>query len=238
MIKKKKGRPPKERLQVKVPETLADITVGRYLKFRKYNITPESDNDYVIRKVLQAFYDIPPDKHAGINQKDLSVVVNAVMKVLKDKSKIQTVFEMGGITWGLIPNVDAITFGEYVDIKSIKEDEFDKLLAILYRPVTVSKEDGTYEIETYDGWTEYYLQMHEAPLSVLYGVFTFFFGLLESMMDSTLNSTKEILKKTQAKQKRKEDLQRSGAGIQALQSLQGIVSFGSMTWVDYLHIKL
>ena len=229
--------PKKERLKVSLPESLADITVGQYLKFRKYNISADSDNDFVTRKVLQAFYDIPADKHDGINSKDLSVVVQAVLKVMDDKSHIHSTFEMGGIKWGLIPNIDEITFGEYVDMKSIKPDEFDKLLAILYRPVV--KEDGDkYEIEAYQGWTEYYRQMHEAPLSVLYGVFTFFFGLLNDMMNSTLNSMKGQLKKMQAKQKQKQTSPKSGDGMQALKNLQALTSLSLMPWQDYLHIKL
>ena len=128
MAKGKRGRPAKERLKVSVPESLTDITVGQYLKFRKYNITAETDNDFVVRKVLQAFYNISPDKHDGINQKDLSVLVKAVLKVLEEKPGIITRFTMGDIEWGLIPNIDAITFGEYVDMRSIKPAEFDKLL--------------------------------------------------------------------------------------------------------------
>ena len=238
MAKGKRGRPAKERLKVSVPESLTDITVGQYLKFRKYNITAETDNDFVVRKVLQAFYNISPDKHDGINQKDLSVLVKAVLKVLEEKPGITTRFTMGDIEWGLIPNIDAITFGEYVDMRSIKPAEFDKLLAILYRPVIEEGTDGRYDIEAYQGWTEYHNQMHEAPLDVLYGVFNFFLGLLESTMNSTLNSVKESLKKTQTRQKQGLTSGKSGAGIQALSSLQGIVSFDSMTWRDYLLIQL
>lgn len=238
MAKGKRGRPAKERLKVSVPESLTDITVGQYLKFRKYNITAETDNDFVVRKVLQAFYNISPDKHDGINQKDLSVLVKAVLKVLEEKPGIITRFTMGDIEWGLIPNIDAITFGEYVDMRSIKPAEFDKLLAILYRPVIEEGTDGRYDIEAYQGWTEYHNQMHEAPLDVLYGVFNFFLGLLESTMNSTLNSVKESLKKTQTRQKQGLTSGKSGAGIQALSSLQGIVSFDSMTWRDYLLIQL
>lgn len=243
MAKGKAGRPKKKvepvkkiQLKLQVPETLADITVRQYMKFRKYDVSSASEPEFVARKVLETFYDVDSKISNNISNIDYNHLVVTVLRMLDTKPSLIRRFTLEGVEFGLIPNIDKITFGEFVDIKSIKSDDFNKMMAIVYRPI-VKEKNGRYKIEPYRGYTLYEDAMMDAPLDVLYGVFTFFLTLSKNMMNSILNSTKKNLKKALQNQKRKQTSQISGDGIQALfKSVENQYSILTKQQ-SYLHIK-
>ena len=68
-------------------------------------------------------------------------------------SNLKNKIEVEGKTYGYHPNLEAITIGEYADIESCISDGIEnnlpEIMAILYRPITDSK-DNWYDIEPYD----------------------------------------------------------------------------------------
>tara|TARA_R110002020_G_scaffold21591_2_gene73478 strand:+ start:200 stop:829 length:630 start_codon:yes stop_codon:yes gene_type:complete len=76
---------------------------------------------------------------------------------LQVEGKLKKVFEIDGIEYGFLPDLDEITLGEYADIeqyiKTGYEKNMHKVMAVLFRPIT-SKEGKIYSIEAYKGGRE------------------------------------------------------------------------------------
>ena len=82
-------------------------------------------------------------------------------------------FTLNGIEYGFIPNLDEMTFGEYVDLDSYFQnwDDMHKAMSVLYRPVT-NKHKDRYTIQKYSGENQdEYKQM---PLDVVFSSIVFF----------------------------------------------------------------
>ena len=138
-------------------------------------------------------------------------IVETIKKTFKEKPKHQLRFELNGVKYGMIPDLDNMTIGEYVDLdKYISSvDEWHKLLAVLYRPITNEKGDK-YLIEEYEGSDKYSEQMKQAPLDIVLGVNVFFYALGIELLKHTVKSLEvEADQNTQVKQL----LQENGDGI-------------------------
>jgi hypothetical protein len=67
---------------------------------------------------------------------------------------LKKVIEIDGVEYGMHPNLDSITLGEYADLESFIKDGLEKnmpeVMAVLFRPITERNGD-VYTIEAYDG---------------------------------------------------------------------------------------
>jgi hypothetical protein len=90
--------------------------------------------------------------------------------------------------FGFIPDLENITFGEYVDLDNYLAnwDDFHKAMAVMYRPVTKSKKDK-YQIFPYTGANEFCEAMKFAPMDVAIGASVFFWTLGNELLNATLN---------------------------------------------------
>jgi hypothetical protein len=94
--------------------------------------------------------------------------------------------------FGFVPNINAITFGEFVDlIENCKEfnKNLPKILSILYRPI-VSNVGNKYTIEDYD--SDKHLAnaslFREMPLHFANGAMVFFSTIRKELVTSSLGS--------------------------------------------------
>ena len=82
---------------------------------------------------------------------DVAQIFETLSK-LQMKGKLKKVFEIDGIEYGFLPDLDEITLGEWADIEHNIKDGLDKnihkIMAVLFRPIT-SREDKMYSIEAY-----------------------------------------------------------------------------------------
>ena len=95
------------------------------------------------------------------------------------EADIVTTFELKGKKYGIIPQLDFISAGEWLDAESWKDDSIANIhlySALIYRPIT--KEDGdTWEIEPHkpNGFLERAnLFLNELPITRVYGAVLFF----------------------------------------------------------------
>lgn len=106
----------------------------------------------------------------------------------------QTVVKLEGVDYGLHPEIDRMTGGEFFDLESCEKNwikNIPKALCVLYRPIVTRWKDR-YNIEPY---TEKHFSneelMRTLPLSVASGAVLFFSTLRNDLMQS--------LEKNQAK---------------------------------------
>lgn len=95
-------------------------------------------------------------------------------------SDLELTFELNGVEYGFIPNLDFITTGEYADIENWKDDSIENIhliCALIYRPVVSKMDDGDYTIEnhTSQGFMKRAnLFLNELPITKVFGAILFF----------------------------------------------------------------
>jgi hypothetical protein len=127
-------------------------------------------------------------------------------------NEVQTTFVLGNKEYGMIPNLDLISAGEWIDAENWKEKPVDNIhlyAALIYRPITKKNDDGTYEIEphTVHGFMSRAERFNnELPITTIYGSVLFFSALgmvsMESITEYLVQLQKKELKKTKKTQTR------------------------------------
>ena len=172
-------------LKVIVPTSLSEITLEQYQRFARL----EGDEEFLTKKMLEIFCDVPLEKLPNIRFKDVSSVSKRISDMMREKPSIKTRFTLKGQEFGFIPSLEDITYGEFVDLDSYMSDtqNLHKTMAVLYRPV-VQKSGKRYDIEPYESATKYCDLMKEAPMDVVMGAVLFFWTLGKELLMATLIS--------------------------------------------------
>jgi chorismate synthase len=122
-------------------------------------------------------------------------VKDRVYDVFEEKTPLTRRFNMKGsdgveVEFGIIPNLDKITMGEYIDLNNYFEgvDTLHKAMAVLYRPIHASYKDREkYEVSSYQG-TEFYSNiMKDMPLGIALGAKVFFYRLGMKLSRAIMN---------------------------------------------------
>jgi hypothetical protein len=124
-------------------------------------------------------------------------------------NEVKTTFVLGRKEYGMIPHLDLISAGEWIDAENWKDKPIDNIhlyAALMYRPITKKDEEG-YEIEphTVNGFMSRAEKFdNELPITTIYGSVLFFSALgivsMESItayLELQQKSVKKKTKKTQ-----------------------------------------
>jgi len=171
-------------LKVIVPTSLSEITLEQYQRFARL----EGDDEFLTKKMLEIFCDVPLDKLPNIRFKEITGVSKHLNAMMKEKPSLTQKFTLNGQEYGFIPSLEDITYGEFVDLDSYLQDiqNLHKTMAVLYRPVT-QRAGKRYDIEPYESATKYCDLMKEAPMDVVMGAIVFFWTLGSELLVHTLN---------------------------------------------------
>jgi hypothetical protein len=208
-------------MKIQLPENIKDITLAQYQRFEKLNEQLNegelSIRDYNKRKI-DLFTGIPYHKVDNVSEKDLKEVMAQIDKALEQDVEFKSVFTHNGKEFGMIPNLDEITAGEYFDLDKygVDVETLHNLMAILFRPVTKSDGLGNYEIETYEGTGKYADEMKGISMDYVSGVLVFFCHLSNELEKSIQKSTVEA----QAREAKQPTILRSGNGMRQSTPLQ------------------
>ena len=106
-------------------------------------------------ETIAALSDIPKKLIKELPLRDVAIIMGKVAELQsKQKTLLRKVIEIDGVEYGMHPDLNSITLGEYADIESFIKDGLEKnmpeIMAVLFRPVT-EKNGEAYTIEAYDG---------------------------------------------------------------------------------------
>lgn len=117
--------------------------------------------------------------------------LNDLIETLYDEPEEYTIrFRFKGVEYGLIPNLNEIKTGEWVDLESYQTgvDNIHRVMAILYRPITKIKGDY-YEIEKYSGTEKLSQLFLELPVKYYKSIMVFFWNLNNQLSKDSNTST-------------------------------------------------
>ena len=211
-----------------IPETLRDIKLSQW---QKYIEILEKNKDaeltgFLEKKLLGIFCEV---ELKDIDRIGLSVFDNTIQhlsEVLNSKPELVKTFRMEGtdgvtVEFGLIPNFDKMSYGEFVDLEKylFVDKDFHRAMAVMYRPVKL-KSQGSYLIHDYKG-TEYLAEvMKNTPLDVALSARVFFYRLATKLSNFTMAYTLKELQQKQEGRKDKHSVKSGETIKQYLRSLE------------------
>lgn len=180
------------KLEINVPDSLSEITLGQYQKFVKL-YSGEVTEEFLALKMLEIFCGVKLSEAYQMRFKDVDGVVELLTEILNDKPQLVQRFKMKGVEYGFIPNLDDMSFGEYVDLDTYIGDwqNIHRAMAVLYRPIK-DKHGERYNLVPYEVVdAEMYKDM---PLDAALSSVLFFYRLgidLSRAMTNYLEEGKE-----------------------------------------------
>lgn len=200
------------KLDLLVPTSLHDIPLKQYQKFIKtFENADDYTEDYAALKMLEIFCGVPYSEAIKFKVGDINRVVSKINEALAEKPSLINRFKLGSTEFGFVPELNDLTFGEFVDIENniTDWDNMHKAMAVLYRPI-VKKYKKKYEIEEYrgDNWYDAMLNM---PASVAVSAIVFFYNLETDLLNLTLDSGQVPSLQTEASTQT-QTLTKSGGG--------------------------
>ena len=182
-------------LEINVPTKMQDITLEQYQKFLKECTDESLSEEKIAIKMLEIFCGLPINNTLKLRMSDVFKVCEQINTALNEKPPLISRWKFDKLEFGFIPQLDDMTFGEYVDVDTyiVDWENMHKAMAVLYRPV-LQNFKGSYEIEEYKGDT-YWDLMKQMPLNLVMGGMLFFWNLerdLVKVMRSSLNKKENL----------------------------------------------
>ena len=204
------------KLDILLPNSLSEIPLSRYQEFIAMK-EKSNDEELIANKMIQIFCGLELGEVAKIKLKDLNGLIKHFTEVFSEKPQLIRNFKIKNIEFGFIPNLENISFGEYVDLEHHLKDwkTYHKAMAVMFRPIKDKFQDK-YSIVEYEPNEDMQELMRFAPLDVAISASVFFWSLGSELLQATLTYLKNELTKTKDLTNfRKEfSLANNGVGIQ------------------------
>ena len=123
-------------MKLQIPTLLNDITVSEYLKFIEVN-KEDADEEFLIHKTISIFCGISMKDVLTIDAQEAQDIAVEIYAVLNQKANFVDRFELNGVKYGFIPNLEDLSLGEYIDLETYLKDQknLHKVAAVMYRPI-------------------------------------------------------------------------------------------------------
>ncbi len=136
-------------LKLKIPTCLSEITLKQYKAFLKVQETEKNDKIYNA-KVINIFCNLKMEDVMLLKLNDVTEITNIIYELFEQKPGLVSKFKLNGVEYGFIPQLDDISFGEYIDLDTYigDWDNIDRAMNVLYRPILVKLKEK-YSIDKY-----------------------------------------------------------------------------------------
>tara|TARA_R110000803_G_scaffold13153_4_gene37165 strand:+ start:2131 stop:2736 length:606 start_codon:yes stop_codon:yes gene_type:complete len=172
-------------VKIQFPEQANELTIEQYQKYVKIE---EGESNFKTLKAAEIFLGLPIREALKMKTQDFYDMTNELFSIIGQDHKLQPIVKYRGIEYGFIPNIEELTFGEYIDLDSYLTDvqNMHKAMGVLYRPIT-DRVGDKYDIEDYepnDGYKDF-------PLGAGLGATLFFWTLRKELSSDTPNSSEK-----------------------------------------------
>jgi len=163
------------KFELTIPSSLSEISLKQYKKFLK--IQESNEDSYFLQcKMIEIFCNLDAKSVRLLKLTDADRIVQIINKMFEEKPELIRTFKLGEIEYGMIPNLDEISLGEYVDLDTYLGDWQNMQIAmnVMFRPIK-EKIGDKYLIKDYDVESKDLLQ--EIPMDVVFGAVFFLYNL-------------------------------------------------------------
>jgi len=204
-------------VKLSIPTTLNEITLGQYQEFSKLDITKESE---VQSKMIEIFCKVPTNVVRSMKAKDITDICTIINNMFDVEHQMLNRFDLNGVKYGFIPDLENMSFGEYVDLDTYigDNDNLHRAINVLYRPIDLLQ-GQRYTLKEYDPDTNEDAKNY--PLDACFGAMVFFYDLGKDLSTVILNSSSKQNEENLAQYL--DSLQNGGGTIPSMQSLAEIL---------------
>ena len=176
-------------MKIKIPSSLKAITLEKYQKYLKIQEN-NTDETFLAIKMIEIFLGLRGDTIMKMKAKSIRDITNVLSEMFTEKPELVKEFTMKGVNYGFIPDLENMTFGEYVDLDTYigDVDNLHRAMAVLYRPIT-QKANDKYSIEEYEGEDDE--KMKDMPMDAVLSSILFFYHLGMELSTTMLNYLQE-----------------------------------------------
>ena len=222
--------------EITIPTELREITLSKHLALVDF-INNETDDIEVSIKVISLMCNMTKDEVRGLGVGDFNDILQTLTDTINKKVNYVKPpnFKLGEVEYGFIPNLDEMTFGEYVDLDTFVKNPKDlhKVMTVLYRPI-IAQSFGKYRIEKYTGKEDFDVML-DAPMDAVNSSLVFFYTLGKDLVKATMKSLEEAMNEKDFQSSLTSEL--SGDGIKASMRLLMEALESSMTQPVYQFTK-
>jgi len=218
------------KMKIVYPEKLSEIPLKSYQEWIKAS-EGSNDEEFLAHKFVTIFLGLTLNEAVKVRNSDMQRMINKLAIVMKEKPVFKQTFTFQGIEFGFIPDLENMSWGEYIDIESnlMSWEKYHIALSVLYRPITKKIKD-TYEIIPYQADEKYHDVFKIIPLDIAISGSVFFWNLEKELLIKIMNTKIMTLAKNL-------NLVNNGGGItQYIEYLKGM-SLNSQELRGYPFIK-
>ncbi len=171
-------------VNLRIPTTLNEITLGQYQEYAKLQDLTETDLQL---KTIEIFCNVPEVVVRNMKATDIVEICGIINNMFDTKHQLISMFKMNGVEYGFIPSLEDMSFGEYVDLDTFigDNDNLHRAVNVLYRPIEHRK-GNRYTIKEYEPNNSEIAK--DMPLDAVLGAVVFFYNLGKDLSLVMLNS--------------------------------------------------
>jgi hypothetical protein len=175
------------KVNLKIPTSLNEITLGQYQEFSKLDNDTEIKPVDIQLKMIEIFCNVSDLVVRNMKATDITEICNILNNMFDTEHQLVNRFKLNGVDYGFIPELDDMTFGEYVDLDTFigDNDNLHRAANVLFRPIEFKRGDR-YTIKDYDSDTSEVAK--NFPLDVVLGAIVFFYRLGKDLSVAMMNS--------------------------------------------------
>jgi hypothetical protein len=226
-----------------IPSSLSEITLEQYQYLMKIS-SPNDEEEVAARKMIAVLCKIPLTAVYKLHYASVLELVDKFSKMFENyDQKFIHRFKLGGVEFGFIPQLESMSWGEYMDAEKYMSDwqSMNNAMAVLFRPITKRKGEK-YEIEDYESSINYSEVMKGMPLDVAISANVFFWSLGIDLLEGTMNFLQEQMKEMNQEEQeiiaKELNLAKDGVGIVQYMQQQKEILRSSMRLLSSPYIKL
>lgn len=173
------------KVEVYIPDTLSEITLGQYQRYLKLQQDNTNEN-LLATKMIEIFCGLRKETVMAIKANSIKDITMILTDMFNEKPPLVREFKMGGVSYGFIPKVEDMSFGEYIDLDTFIGDyeNLHRAMNVLYRPIKL-KDKEKYLIEDYDSKDPDV--MKGMPMDAVLSSILFFYNLGMDLSKAMLN---------------------------------------------------
>ena len=176
------------KVNLRIPTSLNEITLAQYQEFAKLEANLDKTKDTAIQlKLVEIFCKVPEVVVRNMKATDIAEICEIINTMFDTEHQLINRFRLKGIDYGFIPELDDMSFGEYMDLDTFisDNDNLHRAVNVLFRPIEHNR-GNRYKIKDYNPDTSEIAK--DFPLDAVLGAIVFFYSLGKDLSMVMLNS--------------------------------------------------
>lgn len=176
------------KVNLRIPTSLNDVTLKQYQEFAKLESKLDDTNDSAIQlKIVEIFCNVPEIVVRNMKATDIAEVCEIINTMFDAQHQLINRFTLNSVEYGFIPELDDMSFGEYMDLDTFigDNDNLHRAVNVLFRPIE-HKRGHRYKLKKYNPDTSDIAK--DFPLDAVLGAIVFFYNLGKDLSLVMMNS--------------------------------------------------